>query len=279
MIYRMVCVTVCAVICILGFAQNDLAKQSQNPLGTIISSPFENNTYIGIGPSDSVGNVMVWKPVYPISLGDWNMINRLLVPAIWSEGQESNLLGRQVDTGFAGAVDLLVGSASGLGDITYQPFFSPKAAIGGWTMGLAPVFVLPTATEDRFASDQWQAGLGYVALKMPGSWVVGVLLQNVWSVYGEEDAADINKFIFQYFVNYNFGEGWYLSTTPVNTANWEANSNERWTIPVGGGVGRMVRWGQLPVDLKLAGYYNVEKPEFGPEWNVQFTLKFLFPKK
>ena len=34
-----------------SFAE-DLAKQSQNPLGTIISMPFENNFNTGIGPSE-----------------------------------------------------------------------------------------------------------------------------------------------------------------------------------------------------------------------------------
>lgn len=38
---------------IIAQAEEDLAKQSQNPLGANISSPFENNLYFGIGPSDS----------------------------------------------------------------------------------------------------------------------------------------------------------------------------------------------------------------------------------
>lgn len=113
---------------------------------------------------------------------------------------------------------------------------------------------------------------------MPGKWVLGVLAQNVWSFAGDEDAADVNIFLFQYFVNYNFDRGWYLSSTPVITANWEADSENRWTIPFGGGIGRMVKFGMLPVDFKLAAYYNIEKPKFGPDWNLQFTVKLLFPK-
>ena len=50
-------------------------------------------------------------------------------------------------------------------------------------------------------------------------------------------------------------------------------------MPVGGGVGRIMRFGRQPVNLSLAGFYNVEKPDdFGPEWSIRFTLQFLFPR-
>jgi hypothetical protein len=49
-------------------------------------------------------------------------------------------------------------------------------------------------------------------------------------------------------------------------------------VPLGGGVGRLVKNGKLPIDYKLTAYKNVEKPEFAPDWNVQFTIKLLFPK-
>ena len=70
------------------FAEEDLANQSQNPLGTIISAPFENNFDFGIDPSDATAYVLNMKPVYPVNLGDWNLINRFIVPVIYSEGQD-----------------------------------------------------------------------------------------------------------------------------------------------------------------------------------------------
>jgi len=35
----------------------------------------------------------------------------------------------------------------------------------------------------------------------------------------------------------------------------------------------------IPVDLKLAAYWNAVTPDFGSDWNLQFTMKLLFPKK
>lgn len=259
-------------------ASADLAKQSQNPLGTIISLPFENNLLFGIGPSDATAYALVGKPVYPVDLGNWNLINRFIIPAIYTEGQDEDIvLDSPVEVGDASITQLATGSAFGLGDITYTAFLSPKDS-GALTWGVGGAFVLPTATEDRYASDKWSAGPAFVALTMPGNWVTGVLVQNVWSFAGDSDAADVNKFLFQYFINYNLADGWYLSTTPVITANWEADSGDQWTVPFGGGIGRLVKGGKLPIDYKLAAYWNAEKPDFAPDWQLQFTIKFLLPK-
>jgi len=257
---------------------DDLAKQSQNPLGTVISLPFENNFYSGVGPSDASVYTMNFKPVYPVNIGDWNIINRFILPAMYSEGQDGPVPpGIEVDAGYSGIIELAQGSEFGLGDLNYTAFISP-AEPGKWIWGLGPAMVLPTATEDRYASDKFSLGASVVALSMPGNWVYGFLLQNVWSVAGDDDAPDVNKFLGQYFVNYNMKNGWYLSSTPVITANWEADSGNQWTVPLGGGVGRLVKYGELPVDYKLVAYKNIEKPQFAPDWNVQFTIKFLLSK-
>lgn len=102
---------------------------------------------------------------------------------------------------------------------------------------MGPVFEFPTHTKDELGSDKFSAGAAAVVLSMPGDWVLGILAQNLWSVDGDSQAADINKFTFQYFINYNLDNGWYLTTSPTITADWEANSSDRWSVPWGGGVG------------------------------------------
>ena len=59
----------------------------------------------------------------------------------------------------------------------------------------------------------------------------------------------------QPFVNYNFGKGWYVSSGPIITANWAAHgSDDTWTVPVGGGFGRIIRIGKLPVNLSAQAF-------------------------
>ena len=53
--------------------------------------------------------------------------------------------------------------------------------------------------------------------------VTGFLINNLWSFAGDEDRANVNLMTLQPFFNYNLPEGWYLTTSPVITADWEAN--------------------------------------------------------
>jgi len=80
-------------------------------------------------------------------------------------------------------------------------------------------------------------------------------------------------------VNYNLSEGWYLLTDMVMTANWEAtDSSDRWTVPVGGGVGRIFKIGDQAINAKLEAYYNAVRPEGAPDYTIGFQFAFLFPK-
>jgi hypothetical protein len=143
--------------------------------------------------------------------------------------------------------------------------------------GLGPVIELPSNTNDM-GTDKWSAGAAATILSMPGNWVLGALVQNLWSVAGPDSAGDVNKLTFQYFINYNLPDGWYLTSTPIMTADWNKPSGERWTVPFGGGVGRLVKLGKQPVDFKLQGFSHVVKPDSGPHWSVMAAVKLLFPK-
>ena len=122
-----------------SLAQEDMAKQSQNPLGTIISSPFENTFLFGIGPSNATAYMLNWKPVYPVSLGSWNLINRFIVPVVYSEGQDEDvLLESTLNVGNTSLTEMAAGSAFGLADITYTAYLSPKDS-GSWIWIAIPV--------------------------------------------------------------------------------------------------------------------------------------------
>ena len=240
---------------------HDLAKQSQNPVSSLISVPFEMNNTFNNGPEDAYAMTLNIKPVIPMGFSEnWNLINRAIVPAIYQDERFPE-----------------EGSVFGLGDITYQGFFSPKKP-GKFIWGLGPQLGMPTGM-DRLTSNQWTAGPAAVGLVMPGQWVVGLLVSNVWNIGGGYDnAPDVNALTAQYFINYNMKGGWYLSSAPTITANWEADNDDTWTVPFGGGVGRVFKIGKQPVNMKLAGYYNAVAPEGASDWNLQATIVFLFPK-
>ncbi|MGB5661362.1 MAG: hypothetical protein WBO54_17970 [Thermoanaerobaculia bacterium] len=110
---------------------------------------------------------------------------------------------------------------------------------------------------------------------MPGSWVTGILMSNLWSF---DSDSTVNFFLSQIFANYNMDKGWFLTTQPIITANWDSASGEQWTVPIGGGVERVYKIGKQPVNTIVQAYYNVAKPDFAAEWQLRVQFTFLFPK-
>jgi len=76
----------------------------------------------------------------------------------------------------------------------------------------------------------------------------------------------------------HFPGGLYLTTAPIVTADWKAESSQRWTVPLGGGIGKIFHLGKLPVNTQLSAYYNVVKPDNGANWQIRVQAQFMFPK-
>ena len=144
----------------------------------------------------------------PVTLGDWNLVNRALIPLANVDGAIEGPNNPSPGPG---------GDASGLGDINYSVYLSP-AEPGRWIWGVGPSLMLNTATDQQLGSGKWSAGPTAVVLTQPKPWSLGVLLRQLWSFAGDDDRADINQFLLQPFVNYNLEEGWYLSTAPTISA-------------------------------------------------------------
>ncbi len=247
----------------------ELAKKTQNPIADLISLPLQNNLNFGYGAKDaphssSTQYVLNIQPVVPVKVAeDWNLITRPIIPVL-----------RQPDL-----ID--GGETWGLADIQLQTYLSPlKDEKVIW--GVGPVLQFPSATNSRkLGTQKWSAGPGAVVLTMPGKWVIGALANNLWSFAGDSDRENVNLMTIQPFINYNFGEGWYVSTSPIITANWAAHgSDNTWTVPVGGGLGRIIRIGKQPVNLQVQAFDNVVKPDDDPtaDWTLRLQVQFLFPK-
>lgn len=240
----------------------ELARAVQNPVADMISFPLQNNTNFNFGPLERTQNVLNIQPVIPVDVTEeWLMVTRTILPLVsqpaFRPGQDREF---------------------GLGDALFSAFFSPKDRnlwLGNWLWGAGPAILLPTSTQDRLGVGEWGAGPSAVILTMRGRWVIGSLFSNVWSFTGDNS---VNLFTWQPFVNYNLDHGWYLSSSPVITANWKADSDNTWTVPLGGGFGRVFLLGRQPINASLQAFYNVVKPDLiGPEWSIRFTIQFLFP--
>jgi hypothetical protein len=114
---------------------------------------------------------------------------------------------------------------------------------------------------------------------MHGPWVVGLLGNNLWSYAGNSDRKDMSQFLAQYFINYNLPDAWYLTSAPIITANWEAEGKgNKWTVPIGGGFGKVFRIGKFPFNANVGAFSNVVRPDGAADWTLRIQLALLLPK-
>lgn len=237
-----------------------LARATQNPVANLYSLPFQNDTNFRYGPNGHIQNVLNIQPVLPVGVSeDWNVVTRTIVPVI---SQPELVPGE--------------GTTFGLGLTTLSAFLAP-AKPGKFIWGVGAIAGIPTTTDKALGSNAWGAGPAAVGLVMQGPWVIGGLVNNLWSIDASPNDT-YNLFTVQPFINYNFGHGTYLSFSPVITANWEAKSGDQWTVPLGLAAGQIFFLGNQPVNAQLGAYYNVVRPDIGPEWQLRFQLAFLFPR-
>ena len=222
--------------------------------------PWQFNFNSGGGLDDGTFVLLNVQPVMPFKLNDrWNMVVRTIVPIVSMPGPEMTRF-------------------TGIGDIQAQIYLTPSQG-QAVTWGAGPVVSMPTATTAAVQTGSWGAGPTFVALAMPGPWVMGAVVNNVWTFSDSGSDTKVNQFLLQPFLNFNFGKGWALSTVPVITANWDAETGQQWTVPIGGGVSRTVVFSGQPLTLAFNYYRNVVRPDASAADQVRFMVVMLFPKR
>ena len=241
----------------------ELAKLAQNPVGNLISVPFQDNVNLNAGPEKRTQNVLNIQPVIPFEVSkDWNIITRTILPVISQPG-------------------LAAGESrtNGIGDLQFTAFLSP-ANPGEWIWGVGAIVQAPTHSDAALGNDNWGLGPSLVVLHLAKGdpWVYGALVNNVWSLSTSSGAPSYNNGLIQPFLNYNFAGGTYLTSSPVLTVDWKAEGSNRWTVPLGGGIGHIFHLGKLPLNAQIGAYYNVVRPDNAPNWQIRAQAQFMFPK-
>jgi len=245
-------------------------KTSQNPVGNITFFPFQNNFNYGWGPYTRLQYNLNVQPVFPIMLGpNMNLIARTIIPVLNQPSPASPV----VCAGPDGCP-----STFGLSDVQEQFFFAPKTKPGQLIWGAGPIFQFPTATPNTLGSGKWSAGPDAVALIMPGKWVIGALVTQIWSFAGLPNRNIVHSFLVQPFINYNVAGGWAVSSAPILTANWTLTGT-KWTVPVGAGVSKTFKDNGQLMQLRVLYYTNVVRPLPAPQTTLRLSWSLLWPVK
>lgn len=239
----------------------ELAKKLSNPISSLISVPFQNNTDYGIGTLNGTRNTMNVQPVVPLSISKkLNLIARWVQPII----TQYNITG-------AGQ------KQCGLADAVVSAFLSPANSRNGFTWGAGPVFLVPTGTNDFLTTKKFGIGPTAVALKQVKGWTIGALMNQIWSVAGDDNRSDVNQMFVQPFVAYNWKSGAGVGLNAEWTQNWEGSNSTVWLNPVFTAVTSI---GKQKTQFLFGPRFNLAAPTSNAKADLGWRagMVFLFPK-
>ena len=226
--------------------------------------PFQDNVNFPIARYSRVKDLLDIQPVVPMKLSDdWLLISRWVTPVVY-----------QPDLGSA----CNAGAATGLGHLNPSLFLSP-ARPGKLIGGFGPTFLLPTATCPALGQGKWGAGPSAVLLMRPAHWTLGFHSNNNCSFAGNKGRPRVNRFLTQYFVTHNMEHGWFLTSSPIITADWRAPHHNQRLVPFGAGFGKMTHFFDQAMVWQMHLYYNAVHPQDlpDPKWQVRLQVALLFP--
>lgn len=218
------------------------------------------------------GGQMLFQPVMPFEWSEnWKLLTRPVVPIVFST---------DVPTPRSGEIEFP--TKGGLGDIVLPLFFSPKptSRLGtgkkfSWALG--PTWSFPTATSSSLGSGKWEVGPVALALYKDHEHTAGFLAQYWWSFAGDDSRDSTSHASIQYFFYRMFGT-WQIGTNPIITFNDKADSDNKWTVPIGITIGKTIRVGNVPVKIQVGLDYSVVKPrDFGEVWKAKIAITPVIP--
>jgi len=238
-----------------------IAKKLANPIGALISVPFQNNMDICIGDFNGSKNTLNFQPIIPFSLNaKYSLITRYIVPII-----------AQYDITGEGT------RQSGLSDALVSAWVSNKVVKNGWIWGVGAAFLIPTATNDLLGTKKFGVGPTVILLRQANGWTTGFLANQIWSVAGDETRADVNQMYLQPFITYNWKSGSGLTVNSEITQNWEGNTTNAYINIM---AGALTKFGKQLVQFQVGPRIQVAAPEGSKSpFGVRTAAIFVFPKK
>jgi len=142
--------------------------------------------------------------------------------------------------------------------------------------------VLPTSSDTSNGRQQFILGPAVNIGKMADWGVYGVLFSHVIDLVEKRDKGtpDTTQTTLQFYYSYDLGRGWQVISNPTVTYDWEADSDNKLNLPLGGGIAKTFKIGKVPLRLTAEVQYFVASTDrFGPDWLYKFSLSPIIQSK
>lgn len=249
-------------------ARVNFGRVLQDPLANFRGIISENAFLSATGEDDDWAALMKFQGLYAMPMPEYgiNFIPRVIVPVVAAPPlSDLPILGEPRPEG---------GSTEwGMSDIIVQSFIGPSDP-GKVIWGIGPKFSLNTHTDEFVRGAGWGAGASGVVVAKLGQWGLTGIAAHLWGFDG-----DFSTTMVRPFISYNVKSwpGFAIATSPTITYDWEAESGDRWSVPLGGGVTQAIPFSATSALLVgLGAYKYVATPEFGPEWSINLTFALMF---
>jgi hypothetical protein len=241
-----------------GSSAQEIADKLANPVASLISVPLQNNLNYGIGPYNGTKYTVNLQPVIPFKLNEnLNLITRYIFPIV----DQRNITG-------------LNAHEFGLSDATITAFFAPKSK--KLIYGIGPAFLVPIATDKFLGTEKFGLGPSVLVMHQAHGLSLGFIANQIWSVAGNADRADVNQFYTQMFLSYSYKSGASLGLNTEITQNWQGNTTLISLNPTVGGVTKfgtqIVQFSVQPL-IPIVGHQSIK-----PDWGLRAVVTFVFPE-
>ena len=244
----------------------EISRKLDNPLTSLWSLTFEDKIRLLYGDAvdgNTAANTLFFQPGLPIPVGNQGSMVlsiRPVFPVVTSP---------VFDSSGSGSVS---GHETGFGDIQLLSLLGPNR-IDGVVWGAGLTFKFPTASKDVLGSGKYQAGPAAMLFKLGKPWIVGTMVQHWWSYAGDDNRSETNKTDIQYIIRHSLPNAWSVGMGPTISIEWEEDEGDRWTVPIGLGVTKTVRFGNTPVKFRAEIHYALIYPEtLGTRWTFLFRF-------
>lgn len=241
-------------------------RELTNPISTTTNFNLRSTTYwlsVVELHTQRIEQVVEAEPLFPLQLSDrlWLMTRpkiSLLDSKPFKDGEDLD-------------------RAIGVGDLQVPIVLVPSAE--HWLFGAGPTFVLPTATSDQLGDGKWEVGPAAVVGYRSSRFLAAVFAQQWWSFAGSMFRKDVSEFNAQYFLTYFLPDGWSIGMSPTIKVNWKDAKSQQLTLPVGLGVGKVLKFGEsIALKLGVEMDYMVIRPDnFGQRMSLEFKLTPVLP--
>lgn len=270
-----------------------MSKLMDNPVGNVAMLFTQYDSYHlenDANGETGIQGVYMGIAQFPKKLNEnWSLINRIVwtVPSLpidqdkiddFDAGKYGNIPPLVTPpSGKPAPINLFSGRTTGFGDMYYVGLFSPAEGIkldsgANFVWGLGFDLGFPTASEDILGTDKWTAGPSALGVYLGEKFKTGALLQHYWDYAGDSDRSDVNMSNIQYLYYWSLNETTSVGAAPNIIVNWEENSDNALTLPVGIGMNKTIQMGKVPVRFGAEFFYSVVQPDDVPstEWSFRF---------